>query len=130
MWRVWLRRNVFEEAFPAHARSARRMILFCDFHDHTSTVPNSMEALFPRGFNVHVRLLHFLRFFLFHVRKPLAFGAYNLIVAISNKFLFSLKTDEQCINDKLACSQPIKIKQFSQSCNKPQYLYQYLNETN
>ena len=73
-----------------------------------------MEALFPRGFYVHVRLLHFLRFFLFHVRKPLAFGANNLIVTISNQFLFSLKTDEYCIIDILACTQAIKMRQFSQ----------------
>ena len=104
--------------------------LFRDFHDHTRGVPNSMEAIFPRGFYVHVRLLHFLRFFLFHIRKPLPFGAYNLIVAISNQFLFSLKTDEYCINDKLAYCQLIKINQFSQSYHKPQYLYQYLNDTN
>ena len=85
--RVWLRRNVLEEAFPAYARNTE-MILFRYFHDHTSRVLNSVEAIFPRGFYVHVRLLHFLRFFLFHVRKPLAFSTYNLIVAISNQFFF------------------------------------------
>lgn len=65
-----------------------------EFHDHTSRVPNLMETIFPRRFDVHVRLLHFLGFFLFNVRKPLAFGAYNLIVAISNQSLFFLKTNE------------------------------------
>lgn len=64
------------------------------FHNHTSKFANLVEAIFPRRFYVDVSLLHFLRFFLFHIWKPLAFGAYNLIVAISNKFLFSLKTKE------------------------------------
>ena len=70
------------------------MVLFRVSHDHTSRIPNSVEAIFPRRFYVHVRLLHFFRFFLFYIRKPLASRTYNLIVAISNQFLFSLKTDE------------------------------------
>ena len=70
------------------------MMLTSDFHNHTSRVANLVEAIFPCRFYVHISLLHFLRFFLFHIRKPLAFGAYNLIVAISNQFIFSLKTKE------------------------------------
>lgn len=81
---------MFRGANSAHAR----FIITRDFQNHTSKVANLVEAIFSRRFYVDVSLLHFLRFFLFHIGKPLSFGAYNLIVAISNQFLFSLKTKE------------------------------------
>lgn len=72
----------------------------CGFNVHARRKRNLMETIFPRGFNVHVRLLHVVRFLLFHPRKPLAFSAYNLIVSISNQLLFFLniqmKPNEKC----------------------------------
>ena len=54
-----------------------------------------MEPIFPCRFNVHICLFHFFRLLLLHPRKSLSLCAYNLIVSISDQFLFFLQGNQQ-----------------------------------
>lgn len=55
----------------------------------------SVESIFPCRFDVHICLLHFLRLLLLHQRKSFTLCANDLIVSISNQFLFILSQYRQ-----------------------------------
>ena len=54
-----------------------------------------MKSILSRGFDVHISFLHVFGFLFFHQRKSLAFGAHNLIISVTQRFLVFLYHDKK-----------------------------------